>query len=184
MKILCYFNKEAAFYSALWQSAYYISFLNFCKYLEFQKTRKEREEIALWGSYAARNEWRRRKETRDLALRSWHAVGLQVNLGKGLLQRTLQQLLLWTLVSKVTGCRTKERRRGTLAMKNADEIQRRSEIQNPVLAVCTMESRKTPVSVIFCRRPYNILHPQDASNILNVGSSFLYLCSCARISRD
>jgi len=70
MKILCYFNKEAAFYSALWQSAYYISFLNFCKYLGFQKTRKEREEIALWGSYATRNEWRRRKETRDLALRS------------------------------------------------------------------------------------------------------------------
>lgn len=71
-----------------------------------------------------------RQEACDLALWRLHAVETEVGIGRDLLQGSLQQLLLWTPVSQVVGCRAKERARETLAVKNFDEIQSTLEIKD------------------------------------------------------
>lgn len=73
---------------------------------------------------------KRRQEACDLALWRLHAVESEVSIGKGLLQGSLQQLLFWTPVSQVVGCRAKDRWGETLVMKNVDEIQSRLEIKD------------------------------------------------------
>lgn len=70
------------------------------------------------------------EEAYDLVTQNLHAAESEVSNDRDLLQGSLKQLLLWTPVSQVTGCRAKGRQGDTLAVKNTVEIQSRLEIKN------------------------------------------------------
>lgn len=71
----------------------WLSLLNYSKYLEFQNTRYKRELLSGALMPQVMNE-KGRQEVYDLVLWRLHAVESEVSIGRGLLQGSLQQLLL------------------------------------------------------------------------------------------
>lgn len=86
--------------------------------------------IYLWGTDATVVNGKGMEEACDLATWSLHVVESEVSIDRELLQGNLKQLLLWTPVSQVMGCRVEGSQGDTLAMKNIGEIQNRLEIKD------------------------------------------------------